>query len=211
LIAENTLFASRDVFIKVKSGTLGADKLKNSEFKAKGIKVKFKNEYGSWDYMAHARRVGVKKNTLCNDDDNRDVTVKIRNKYPDVIICDEIIADDNTCANNYIKTAILESYKEKFDGNPLFILGTKDYFSDYEACHVWDLPGDRRYYASIGNLVLVPRALAQLTDHCDSVKQLLRYEVWKRFGFKPDEENEPEKVSYYEKIHWRDEYDGNKF
>lgn len=212
LIAENTLFASREVFDLVKAGKLGADNLKKD---LKDITVKGANEYGSWDYMAHARRVGKKKkNQLCTDAHNDEITNRLKNKKNKYNYCDindMIIADDNTCANIYIKTAILVSYKNKFDGNPLFTLGTKDYFADYEACHVWDLPGDRRYYASIGNLVLVPRALAQLTDHCDAVKQLLRYEVWKRFGFKPDEEKKPKKPTFYKKIHWRDEYDGNIF
>lgn len=207
LIAENTLFASIDVFNDVKNGNLGAAKLTKSVLKT--IKVSGANEYGSWDYMAHARRVGEEKNTLFTDVDNDEVTAKIEGKYPG--LCKKIIVDDNTWANIYIKTAILKSYNKKFPENPLFEQRTKDYFADYEACHVWDLPGDRRYYASIGNLVLVPRALAQLTDHCDAVKQLLRYEVWKRFGFKPDEEKEPKEPKSYENIHWRDEYDGNKF
>lgn len=211
LIAENTLFASREVFDKVKNGDLGADKLRKDGFE--DILVRGANEYGSWDYMAHARRVGKKKkNQLCTDAHNDEITNRLKNKKNKYNYCDindMIIADDNTCANIYIKTAILVSYKNKFDGNPLFTLGTKDYFADYEACHVWDLPGDRRYYASIGNLVLVPRALAQLTDHSDAVKQLLRYEVFIRFGFKPDEEKVPEKPTFYEKIHWRDEYNKN--
>jgi hypothetical protein len=203
LIAENTLFASREVFELVKEGELGADALKKDK---KGIKVRGKNEYGSWDYMAHARRVKENKNTLFTDPDNNTITKKLKKMYKE--INDNIITDDNSCANSYIKTAILESYKRKFKDNSLFELGTKDFFVDYEACHVWDLPGDRRYYASIGNLVLVPRALAQLTDHCDAVKQLLRYEVWIRFGFKPEEEKNDPQIddNLYKQIHWRDEY-----
>lgn len=104
-------------------------------------------------------------------------------------------ADDNTIANHAIKRAIIASYGLNF--------GKYDDFNDYEACHIWDMPGDPRYYASIMNLVLVPRAFGQLTDHCDAVKQLLRYEAHERFGFCPEGEEVPEKPSYYNDIVWR--------
>ena len=74
------------------------------------------------------------------------------------------------------------------------------------SCTIWNrgLPGDRRYYASIANLILLPRALAKLTDHNDEVKKMLRYEVFKRFGFKPEEQtDDPEKPKNYNNYVWR--------
>lgn len=201
LIAENTLFASQEIVNQVKKGELGADRLRKEDLKA--IRVKGENKYASWDYMAHARKVGKNKNKLCTDEYNVRITKELQKEYS---VNDSIIGDDNTCANLYIKRAILKSYQAKFENNDLFLKGSIDLFQDYEACHVWDIPYDRRYYASIANLVLVPRALAQLTDHCDAVKQLLRYEVWQRFEFKPDEvKTEPSiDKKLYKKIRWRD-------
>ena len=113
----------------------------------------------------------------------------------------DIIADDNTIANQAIKKAIIESYRRKGIES---VIDDISLFKDYEACHVWDRPTDRRYYASIANLILLPRALAQLTDHCDEVKELLRYEVFRRFGFKPDEEAQaPKQPAKYARYKWR--------
>ena len=79
-------------------------------------------------------------------------------------------------------------------------------FKDYEVCHVWDLPGDRQYYASIANLVLVPRALAQLTDHNDAVKNLLRRRAYEYFDhFIPEGEALPDDKYYkVSKNLWRE-------
>lgn len=129
------------------------------------------NRYASWDHMTHVRcKKGGTVPAGC-------------------------IPDDNTCANHYIKQAVINSYN--------LPIASIQAFSGYEACHVWDVPYDPRYYASIANLVLVPRAFGQLTDHSDAVKALLRYEVYKRFGFKPDGTNAPAKPTYYNKIVWR--------
>lgn len=46
---------------------------------------------------------------------------------------------------------------------------------------------DARYHTSVANVVLLPREIAGLTDHCQTVEDLLKYEAWKRFGFKPAE------------------------
>ena len=135
------------------------------------------NPYASWDYMEHVRVTGTKKGT------------------PFTIGSFQCKADDNTSANHYIKQAILASFNLKSCGFKCF--------HDYEACHVWDKPNDPRYYASIANLILLPRAFGQLTDHCNAVKELLRYEVYKRFGFLPDNERIPSKPVFYDKIVWR--------
>ena len=54
-------------------------------------------------------------------------------------------------------------------------------------------------------MILLPRALAKLTDHNDAVKELLKYEVFIRFGFKPDEEGVPAEPKDYNKYIWRDQ------
>jgi hypothetical protein len=52
---------------------------------------------------------------------------------------------------------------------------------------------------------LVPRAFADLTDHCDPVKELLRYEAFKRFGnvSVPNGKTVPSRPKYYGNIIWR--------
>ena len=183
LIVKNVLCASQEVFKAVKEGRLGTDE-----------NIGKANKYASWDYMKSARKTHTKKGD------------KVKT---DIVIggSGEFVADDNSNANKYIKMAILESYRRKYPNNPIFLNATIDSLKNgYEACHIWDLPGDRRYYTSIGNLVLVPRALAQLTDHNKAVKNLLRYEAIQRFDFQPDDKDDEEvsEPKNYDKYIWRD-------
>lgn len=136
------------------SGSIICDVMKGKEGRKenKGIG----NKYASWDNCTHARVNGVKKGNH----------VTINGK--------KVIADDNTIANQAIKRAVLLSRgynKHNFRQ-----------FRDYEACHIWDNPQDPNYYASLANLVLVPRAFAGLTDHCQPIKELLRYRAWDLFN-----------------------------
>lgn len=191
LIARNALFASKEVVERVKKGELGS--VKNMKA-AKS--QEYYNPYASWDYMEHyrdnnARRKGIKKV----------YDPGFLNKYPGASKVK--LVDSNNTANTAIKKAVLETFKQ-FHPNATFHSNFWKRFQDYEACHVWDYPGEREYYASICNLVLVPRALAQLTDHNEAVKKLLRFEVYKRFKFyvgnsKP---KMPKKYSKYKNL-WR--------
>lgn len=186
LVAKNALFPSEDVVADVIKGNLGTD----DNVINKG------NRFASWDYMTRARNNNVKKGQSYKDTD----IASLKQEFP--LVNDEIIADDNTYANRYLKTAVAESFRRKYNSS-FFKTSLWSLFSGYEVCHVWDKPNDRRYYASIANLVLVPRALGQLTDHNDAVKKMLRYEVWKRFCFKPDFESEPQKPDNYDELIWR--------
>ena len=190
LIANNALFASTDVVNKVRNGELGTDEFKKL-VKTTG---NFNNQYASWDYMEHYRDNKLKKNKIKYKFDPKYLFYK--RMYPG--IKPMMAVDDNTLANQYFKKAILESCKNGFITSSMW---TK--FKDYEVCHIWDKPGDRRYYASICNLVLIPRALAQLTDHNDAVKSLLRNKVHDLFDFIPEGETLPEKPHNYYKYQWR--------
>lgn len=186
LIAANALFASEEVVAAVKNGQLGTQFNINTKKSQTG----YYNPFASWDYMVHFRNNQLPKNT------------KVPNPtlpalYPGAL--PYRVVDDNTYANQYIKKAIIESFKRKYN---IHSSVPYTWFKNYEACHVWDLPNDSRYYASIANLVLVPRALAQLTDHNNAVKDLLRYEVYRRFGFYPEGVTPPNKPKYYPKV-WR--------
>ena len=186
MVADSALFASSEVVEAVKNGELGTGDNHG-------------NRYASWDYMLHIRAVG-KKTGYKKGDTIEDVTYypKLKVDYPD--ISDHVVADDNSYANRYIKTAVLESLTRKFGNWGL------DYsnFANYEACHIWDFPSDRRYYASIANLVLIPRALAGLSDHNQQVKDMLRQAAKERFGFEPDGLIAPT-VKFYGQIKWRDQ------
>ena len=93
------------------------------------------------------------------------------------------ILDDNSRPNRYIK-ASLKNY-----------LGYTVAQNEYNVCHIWDelVNGDKtcydpRYFANLGNLVLVPKSLASLTDYLTEVKDTLKARAYESFGFIPDGE-----------------------
>ena len=107
--------------------------------------------------------------------------------------------DDNTYANKAIKTAVFKGLKHYG-----IYTTSKRLFRGYEACHIWpETCYDARYHTSVGNIVLLPREVAGLTDHCQAVKELLKYEAWERFRFKPAGEEIPAKPKYYNDIVWK--------
>ena len=132
------------------------------------------NDEGAW-YGHQYRRAKANEKRRVNDPND-----------PNVIL------DDNTYANKAIKYAICEDLK-KYG----ISVSINDFSkNEFEACHIWDETCyNKKYHTSVANLVLLPRSLASLTDHCDAVKKLLQYEAWERFKFKPKEEY------YYEHYH----------
>lgn len=113
--------------------------------------------------------------------------------------CGDITFDDNTYANNAIKLALLKGL-ERYGIHG----SSRQIFKGFETCHIWpDTCYDARYHTSVANVVLLPREIAGLTDHCQAVEDLLKYEAWKRFGFKPAEADIPAKPKNYNKIVWR--------
>lgn len=173
LVAQSAIFCTTEVFNRVVNGRSGS--LLN--------KKQGGNKYGSW-YNCKYRRMdsGQRKGDYI----------------------DGIRLDDNTYANKAIKYAVLEGLKKygNIHGNDIHIFS--EHKSRFEACHIWsNTCNDERYHTSVANLVLLPREIASLTDHCDIVKNLLKYEAWTRFGFKPEEEEIPECPPNYEDIKWR--------
>ena len=145
------------------------------------------NNYGSWYNCKYRRAVDPKERRQ--------------------VIENDIKLDDNTFANRAIKLAVLEGLKHY----GIDTSGIK--FDRYEACHIWPKSCyNEKYHTSVANLVLLPREIAGLTDHCKAVEDLLKYEAFKRFGFKPDPEDinpgeyaaESEPL-YYDKVVWRPE------
>lgn len=96
--------------------------------------------------------------------------------------------DDNTYANRAIKIAISNSVK----------------FKNYMVCHIWpDTTYDERYHTLLANLVLIPRILANLSDHCAAVIAVLKYRSYELYGWHPEKTDAPQRPSYYPKV-WRD-------
>lgn len=100
--------------------------------------------------------------------------------------CDENghILDDNSYPNRCIKAA-LKNY-----------LGYTVAQNEYNVCHIWDefTNGDKtcydpRYFANLGNLVLVPKALASLTDYLPQVKNALKVRAYQLFKLIPEGES----------------------
>ena len=137
------------------------------------------NEFGAWYHYTFQRARHDEK----------------RGEYKDAVIR----FDDNTYANTAIKTAVLKGLSRYGIHG-----GSKQLFKGFEVCHIWpETCYDARYHTSVGNIVLLPREIAGLTDHCQAVEDLLKFEAWKRFGFKPAEAAVPSKPKNYNKITWR--------
>lgn len=102
---------------------------------------------------------------------------------------DGVTLDDNTRANQAIKRAIGVSLND---------------IKGFEACHLW--PGtayDVRYHTVIANLVLLPRALAVLSDHDADVLAKLQYRALELYGWHPEEVAPPSKPLNYPTC-WRE-------
>lgn len=101
---------------------------------------------------------------------------------------DGVLLDDNTFANNYIKTAIGLPIKK---------------FKGFQVCHIWPRSCyNSIYHTTIANLVLLPRALAGLTDHNDRIKSILQYRSFELYGWYPKEQIKPSKPPKYPS-NWR--------
>jgi hypothetical protein len=86
--------------------------------------------------------------------------------------------DDNTMANLAIKVAVF---------------GSRNRCTRMHVCHVWpETCYDVRYHTSLANLVLLPAALAGLSDHHEGVAQCLRYRSYELFGWHPADIAVPE-------------------
>lgn len=97
-------------------------------------------------------------------------------------VVDDVRFDDNTYANGAIKRALRHAGE----------------FVGFATCHVWpNSCYDQRYHTVLANLILVPQALASLTDHDPHVVNCLKYRSWELYEWKPEGEQAPEKPEGY--------------
>jgi hypothetical protein len=76
--------------------------------------------------------------------------------------------DDNTCANAALKRAL--------GINRLQLEG-------FEVCHIWPRTCyDQRFHTAPANMVLLPRALAALSDHDLEIQAALQYRAYELYG-----------------------------
>ena len=103
-------------------------------------------------------------------------------------ILDGVKLDDNTYAYQAIKRAV---------GIP------NNCLVGFEACHIWpNTCYDPRYYTTIANLVLIPRAIAGVSDHDPEVQAVLQYRSYELYGWYPEGLQCPSKPAFYPKA-WR--------
>jgi hypothetical protein len=103
-------------------------------------------------------------------------------------ILDGVKLDDNTYANQAIKRAV---------GIP------NNCLVGFESCHIWpNTCYDPRYHTTIANLVLIPRAIAGLSDHDPEVQAVLQYRSYELYGWYPEGQQCPSKPSFYPQT-WR--------
>lgn len=179
LVSQSAIFSGKDVVDDVINGKLGSTKGKGKA-----------NPTASW-YHCTVRRLS--SNDILQEH-------RIRGEHDE----NGILLDANNYANTAIKCAVIETLRRRY-ALPI-PKGKINIFSNFEACHIWDKSCyDEKYYTSIPNLVLIPRSIAGLTDHCGAVKDLLKYEAWLRFGFLPANEKKPRKPKNYDTLKWRDE------
>jgi hypothetical protein len=104
-------------------------------------------------------------------------------------ITNKVGLDDNTYANGLIKRSLGLNSSE--------VVG-------FECCHVWpNSCYDTRYHTVIANLVLLPAALASLTDYHSEVQTALQYRAFELYGWHPNEKPTPVKPARYPE-NWRE-------
>ncbi|MFA9199747.1 MAG: hypothetical protein ACEQR8_00975 [Cypionkella sp.] len=73
----------------------------------------------------------------------------------------------------------------------------------WSIAHVWPRAQCAESYCALGNLALVPLALASLTDGASPVADYLRFHAWSAYGWRPPDVPLPEKPAGYASLGWR--------
>lgn len=90
--------------------------------------------------------------------------------------------DDNTAANRAMKFAVFGGAKA----------------TGFHVCHIWpETCYDHRYHTSIANMVMLPAAVAGLSDYDRAVAAALRYRAFQLYGWRPEEQPAPPRPAGY--------------
>lgn len=135
-----------------------------------------------------------------------DIVQPLRAIHPDAAVCPDVrrykrpqgevrrkkgddgaTLDDNTTANRIAKQA----------------MGLTGLAKGFAVCHIWpDTCYDVRYHTSLANLILLPQALATLSDHDPTVVAALQYRAFELYGWHPREREAPTRPQRYPS-NWR--------
>ena len=97
--------------------------------------------------------------------------------------------DDNTYPNAQMKAVAAKRYNLAPRG--------------YTTCHIWEQTCyDTRYHTCIANLVLLPSAIASLSDFDKQIQDILKFRAWELFKWSPSGKRVP-KPSHYP-VNWVD-------
>lgn len=100
------------------------------------------------------------------------------------------ILDDNTYINQAFK---------KLCG------GDQRKYTNFITCHIYGgLSRNPKIFSAIANIVLLPKALAGLSDHCDEVMNLLQHRAYELYRWYPKEEgySVPKYQDEFAKLPW---------
>lgn len=86
-----------------------------------------------------------------------------------------VLLDDNTYPNRGIKTVLANC-----SGTPYYL------WKNWTVCHIWPATCyDTRYHTALPNLVMLPSAIAGLSDFYLQVLKDLQFRAWELFGWYP--------------------------
>ncbi len=92
--------------------------------------------------------------------------------------------DDNTYANYACKRALVGTNRKLISG--------------FSVCHIWPKTCyDKRYHTNIANLVLMPRAIAGLSDFHTEIQLALQFHSYVLYQWYPDNEKQPKRPKLY--------------
>lgn len=98
-------------------------------------------------------------------------------------VTDGIRFDDNTYANTALKRA-LGIHRLQLEG--------------FEVCHIWPRTCyDERFHTAPANMVLLPRALAALSDHDREIQAALQYRAYELYNWYPAGSDMPVRPEFY--------------
>jgi hypothetical protein len=107
------------------------------------------------------------------------------------MIVDGVRLDNNNYANQAIKVAIGVDRSQ--------LIG-------FETCHIWpNTCYDERFHTAIANLVLLPRAIASLSDYDPEVQAALQYRAYELYDWYPAGEALPVRPTTYPDF-WREPF-----
>lgn len=98
-----------------------------------------------------------------------------------------VYIDDNQMPQRMMRGVLKDRYNRSYEG--------------YHVCHIWpDTCHDRLCFTNYANVVLLPNALASLSDYGDDTIEILMRKSYEKFTWRPDKLECPKKLTI--KLPW---------